>query len=178
MIPQPSDQDSLDRVSDEDARSEWLLIRLCEGDCAFLGELYDRYCRLVYSIAYRVLQDQGETEDMVQDVFLTIYRNAHTKMTGKGTVRGWIVSIAYHGSLDRWRYLCTRRFYKENGLDALHGLEAGLAPDYAEIFNIQRRIQAAMAMLLPRQEKTLRLYFYEGYSLREIAEENREAFLN
>jgi len=170
--------DFLEPAGTDHARSQWLLTRLGEGECDALAELYDRYCRLVYSIALRILRDQGEAEDMVQDVFLTIYRNANTKVEGKGTVCGWIVSIAYHRSLDRWRYLCSRHYYKENGLEVLRRPQAEQAPDYAEILNVQRRVQSAMTLLLPRQEQTLRLYFYEGYSLREIAEQTGESFRN
>src|SRR5580658_1630546 len=161
--------DPLTPRSAEDVAEE-LLDQLRRGDQNGLAGLYDLYGRLVYSIAYRILKDPGEAEDMVQEVFLKVYRSAGSRISGKGNVRGWIVTIVYNCSLDRWRHLSFRKFYKCDTLDTISDSETSYFTDYSELLAIQQRLGTALALLSVPQQETLRLYFSEGYSLHEIAD--------
>jgi RNA polymerase sigma-70 factor, ECF subfamily len=169
--------DPLIQRKSEDA-AEQLLEQLRHGDENGLAGLYDLYGRLVYSIAYRILKDSGEAEDMVQEVFFKVYRSADTKISGKGNVRRWIITIVYNCSLDRWRHLCLRKFYKSDPLETISESETSVSMDYSELLAIQQRLSSALALLSAPQQSTLRLYFSEGYSLREIADRLQDSFPN
>src|SRR5579863_3964877 len=158
--------------------AERLLDQLRKGDPNALAGLYDLYGRLVYSIAYRILRDSGEAEDMVQETFLRVYRSAGTKISGKGNVRRWIVTVVYNCSLDRWRHLSLRKFYKCDTLDTISDSETSYSTDYSELLAIQQRLSSALALLSVPQQETLRLYFSEGYSLNEIAGCLQDSFGN
>jgi RNA polymerase sigma-70 factor (ECF subfamily) len=168
----------VDRRSGDDNAAKRLLDRLGQGDPHALAGLYDLYNRLVYSIAYRILKDSGEAEDMVQEVFLKVYRCAGTNFSSKGSVRRWIVTIVYNCSLDRWRHLSLRKFYKCNTLDTISDAETSYVTDYSELLAIQQRLNSALAVLSAPQQETLRLYFSEGYSLHEIADYLQDSFGN
>jgi len=161
----------------EDA-AERLLDQLRLGDHNGLSGLYDLYWRLVYSIAYRILKDSGEAEDMVQEVFLRVFKGAGTKVSGKGNVRRWIITIVYNCSLDRWRHLSLRKFYKCDPIDTVPDSETSVYMDYSELLAIKQRLSSALALLSAPQQQTLRLYFSEGYSLHEIADSMHDSFGN
>jgi RNA polymerase sigma-70 factor (ECF subfamily) len=168
----------VDRRAGEDSAAKRLLDQLCQGDPNALAGLFELYHRLVYSIAYRILKDSGEAEDMVQEVFLKVYRSAGSRISGKGNVRGWIVTIVYNCSLDRWRHLSFRKFYKCDTLDTISDSETSYFTDYSELLAIQQRLGTALALLSVPQQETLRLYFSEGYSLHEIADYLKDSFPN
>ena len=176
-LAEQTDQAAQRRVED-DQKAERLLGQVLAGDENALGALYDQYCRLVYHIALGILKDPGEAEDMVQDVFLTVYRSANTKIVGKGTVRGWIVSISYNSSLNRWYHLRSRNFFSKESLDTIAGRKLSISPDHVVLLELKQLLGSAFAVLSPAQQETLRLYFYEGYLLREIAERMKEPFPN
>jgi RNA polymerase sigma-70 factor, ECF subfamily len=171
-----------DSVTDQRARdnatAQRLLDQLREGDADALKGLYDLYHRLVYSIAYRILKDSGEAEDLVQEAFLRVYRSAGTKISGDGNVRRWIITIVYNCSLDRWRHLSLRKFYKSDPIDTIPDSETSHSMDYSEVLAVQQRLGSALELLSAAQQETLRLYFFEGYPLREIAEHSKDSLPN
>jgi RNA polymerase sigma-70 factor, ECF subfamily len=169
---------AIDRRAHDDRSAKRLLNDLRGGDPNALAGLYDLYHRLVYSIAYRILKDSGEAEDMVQEVFLRVYRSAGARASDKGNVRSWIIAIVYNCSLDRWRHLSFRKFYKCDPLDAISESETSTSLDHSELLAIQQRLSSALAQLSSAQQETLRLYFSEGYSLHEIAGCLQDSFPN
>ena len=91
---------------------EALIDRLKSGNAEALAELFDRYSRVVFSVASRILRDRGEAEDLMQDVFLEIYRDVARFDPVRGSVRTWLLQYAYHRSLNRKKYLQRRGFYE------------------------------------------------------------------
>ncbi len=162
---------------EDDVAAELWLRQLCDGDLDALRTIYDRYCRLVYGIAYRVLKNPDEAEEMVQEVFFAIYRNANSKAQGKGTVRSWIIGITYKCSVTRWRHLAVRRYYDTETVDCDHTEDRTVAL-YDDILAVQQLLSPAMGLLSPRQRTTLRMYFWEGCELHEIADRLQESFPN
>jgi RNA polymerase sigma-70 factor (ECF subfamily) len=73
------------------------------GDDAALGTLYDRYGRLAFGVAYRVLEERGAAEDAVQDAFLAVWQRATSYHQERGSVRGWLLTIARNAAIDRRR---------------------------------------------------------------------------
>ena len=79
--------DSRDRVSPESNTDEALLQRLVAGDTTALGELFERYAKLVFSVALRIIRDKHEAEELLQDVFLYVQRKSHTFDASRGDCR-------------------------------------------------------------------------------------------
>src|SRR4026209_503938 len=93
-------------LTDEDVMEQ-----LREGHPNALPILFDRFHRLVLKIALRILRDPGEAEDVMQEIFLEIFRKAGQFDPARGSTKTWILQYAYHRSLSRRQYLGLRHFY-------------------------------------------------------------------
>ncbi len=80
-----------------------LLARIHRGDEEAIAALYDRYGGLAYGLAYRIVNDRGTAEDVVQDAFMSVWRRAISFQGGRGSVRTWLLSIVHHRAIDRLR---------------------------------------------------------------------------
>lgn len=161
-------------VSSTDASDEFLIVRVCLGDGDALGILFKRYARLIRSVALRILRDTAEAEDLVQDLFLFIQRRCGIFDSSRSTARSWIVQMAYHRALDRRRYLKSREFYAQPFF-AANGVEVVGKPttesDYsAEAVFGRNGLEKIVNALSADQRETLRLHFFEGYTLAEVSE--------
>lgn len=97
---------------------EELVARLADHDEAALLTLFRRYNQLAYSIGCRVLRDEREAEDLVQEVFLRLYTRENTFDASKGSARTWIVQMIYRRAFDRRAYLTRRHFYSGTDVEA------------------------------------------------------------
>lgn len=157
-----------------DLSDEVLIERACGGDREALSSLFCRFARQVRGVAYHVLRDPSEADDILQDVFILIQRSCMTFDASKGSARHWILQMAYRRAISRRRYLTSRRFYQWVDVD-----EAGeLRDPHVEVDRINERVDGALKVsaldeafgnLSEDQRQTLRLYFFEGYALDEIA---------
>src|SRR5579862_3220777 len=89
-------------------RDDALMSLVKDGHPEALAILFDRYRRLVLSVAWHILRDYGEAEDLVQSVFLEILQSASKFDSTKGTAKSWILQYAYHRSFNRKKYLNLR----------------------------------------------------------------------
>src|SRR3981081_762149 len=80
-----------------------VLVRLAEGELDALEDLYDRYKTMAYSIAYRITNDATLAEDVVQEAFLGVWRNAAPYVDDRGSVKTWLLSIVPHRAIDAIR---------------------------------------------------------------------------
>jgi RNA polymerase sigma-70 factor (ECF subfamily) len=148
---------------------------VCEGDQEALAALFRRYARIIRGIAYRVLRDRSEADDLLQDIFLLVHRLCRTFDNSKGSVRSWILQLAYRRALCRRRYLTSRHFYKRLALDEVADeltdprTRVGLDDTVDGMFGAGKEEQI-FAVLSESQRQTLRLHFIEGYTLKEIAQ--------
>jgi RNA polymerase sigma-70 factor (ECF subfamily) len=151
-----------------------LIAQLCAGDRDALAVLFERYARLTRSVAVRILRDAAEAEDLVQDLFLFIQRKCGIFDSTKSTARSWIVQMAYHRALDRRRYLKSREFYarpffQPNGVQVVG--KPTTESDYsAETVFGRNGLEKIVNSLSVDQQETLRLHFFEGYTLAEVSE--------
>jgi RNA polymerase sigma factor (sigma-70 family) len=99
------------RPSDGEPADEVLMSDVFGGNKTALAALFRRYARLVRAVAYRILRDAAEADDLLQEVFLFIQRKCDTFDATKSSARSWIVHLAYERAIDRRRYLNTRHFY-------------------------------------------------------------------
>lgn|SRR5487761_315781 len=153
---------------------EMLIARIQQDDQEALGQLFGRFARRVRSIAGRILRDAAEAEDLVQDFFLFIRRKAHVFNSSKGTAASWLVQMAYQRTLDRRRYLTARNFYADGesrvNLEDMLG-KTILEDDYSAAMVFERTgLQKVLGKLSEDQRETIRLFFFEGQTLREISE--------
>jgi RNA polymerase sigma factor (sigma-70 family) len=80
-----------------------VLTRIAEGELDALDALYERYKTMAYSIALRITNDPTQAEDVVQEAFLGVWRNAGRYVTGKGSVKTWLLAIVHHRAIDAIR---------------------------------------------------------------------------
>jgi RNA polymerase sigma-70 factor, ECF subfamily len=169
----PSVKDVVAQPSEEPS-DEFLIARIRESDNEALGLLFRRYARLVWTVGRRILRNNEEADDLLQDVFLFVQRKAHAFDTAKGTTRAFIVHITYQRAISRRRYLAYRQFYsaRDGQRDTVDRIAAHDGPGYDESLEAhfgREGLQKALSELSELQRETLRLYFFEGHSLEEIA---------
>jgi RNA polymerase sigma-70 factor, ECF subfamily len=161
--------------SDEDA-----MTCLQAQDSSALNCLFDRYAHLVLSIALRILRDYGEAEEIVQDVFLYVYRKSTLFDPSRGSAKAWIVQIAFHRALDRKAHLARRGFYLGTDIDPLHDTLLDQTDVEREIGAEMNRLhlERAFEELPEIQRRTLDLFYFQGLELREISERLNEPLGN
>lgn len=152
---------------------DMLLSRLAAGDQDALAVLFRRYARLVWSVAERIVRNKAEADDLLQDAFLLIQRRAAMFDSSKGKARSLIVHMTYQLALSRRRYLATRHCQaSQEAKERAVNIAGPPGPSYdgsIEAHFGQERFQRALNELSEDQRQTLRLYFFEGYTLGEIA---------
>jgi RNA polymerase sigma-70 factor (ECF subfamily) len=130
---------------------------------------------MVRILAERILRDASEAEDLVQEVFLFVFRKAGLFNPKRGSARSWLAQVTYHRGFDRRRYLASRHFYSNLELqEAILQLEepAALTASYDDTIEAAlgkdalRRIDEA---LTEAQRRVMRLHFLDGYTVPEIA---------
>lgn len=158
----------------QELQDEVLLTRLAKGDQDALGYLFERYARVVRSVAARILRDDTEAEDLVQDLFLFIHRKCAIFDSSKSSARSWIVQMAYHRAIERRRFLTSRHFYSrmEIGSNTNHMVGTPtVESDYsAEAVFGRNGLNKVLKSLSEDQRETLRLHFFDGYTLAEISQ--------
>jgi RNA polymerase sigma-70 factor (ECF subfamily) len=159
-------------IADSD---ETLVALVRSGNREALAALFHRYARIVRGLAYRVLRDTSEADDLLQDIFLLVYRLCGTFDRSKGSARFWILQMTYRRAISRRRYLTSRHFYSHLDLDeeaSQVGGQAGVeGPEAAMNETIDRTeaLQNWFAEVSENQRQTLLLFFFEGYTFEEIA---------
>jgi RNA polymerase sigma-70 factor, ECF subfamily len=153
---------------------EALIGQICAGDREALAVFFRRYARLVHGIGRRILRDNAEAEDFVQDLFLYVHRKGSLYDPGRGSVRNWIVQTSYYRALVRRTQLAAQHYY--GCLDPeekeTEELADRVAPSYdrsGEGLFGRDRWRELISCLTEDQWETLRLHFYEGYTFSEIA---------
>jgi RNA polymerase sigma-70 factor (ECF subfamily) len=144
-----------------DIGSGGLLRRLARGEHAALAEVYDRYAGLVHGLALRILRDAAEAEDVVQEAFMQIWRQASRYDAERGSPEAWVCTIARTRALDRLRRRASRR---EESSEAAPPASEERAPDTA------LAVQTALGTLSGDQRRALELAYFEGLTQSEIAQ--------
>jgi RNA polymerase sigma-70 factor (ECF subfamily) len=152
-------------LADED------LISLVEAsDAEAFATLYDRHSRAAFSLAYRMMGDRQAAEDLAQDAFLKVWRNASSYRAERGSVRTWILSIVHNRGIDQIRSLASRRRTQDRVEASAPRSQPSEA--FAETWrNSQRdQVREALNALPPEQLKILELAYFSGYTHVEISE--------
>lgn len=142
-----------------------LLERVRRGDQAAMATLYDRYSRIVYSVALRVLRDPATAEDVLQEIFMQVWRSPGSFSGAKGSLGGWLAVVARNRSIDQLR----RRRPTDQVEEVALASPFNLAEE-AERHAMMDRARAAIVHLPAEQRKTLEMAFFDGLTHTEIAE--------
>lgn len=161
-------------VNYTDLDDETLIRLIIHSKPEALSALYDRYSRLVFSLALTSVGDQATAEEITQDVFYRIWKKAQTYRADQGKVSTWLVSIARYRAIDVLRRRGVRPEGNSIGWD---DLPAGAEPaddagpeELAERVLARQRVRAALASLPEEQRRALALAYYQGLTHSQIAE--------
>ena len=160
-----------------------LMAQLQDGVNDALAVLFERYQRLVFSIALKIVRDRGEAEDVTQNVFLEIYRSVAQFDPAKGTLKVWLLQFAYHRAFNRKQYLNTRNFYNQESaedareIDLLSHAEFSTSSRYAPA-ELRLLLQEGLAALGQNQKQVIELASYDGLSMKEIADKTGDSLSN
>jgi RNA polymerase sigma-70 factor (ECF subfamily) len=162
-----------DRMNTAHDQSDWsLLARVVQKDESALAALYDRYSRLVYSEASRILRDKGAAEEILQDIFYQVWRTAEKFDPQRGSLPGWLLVVARNRAISKLR----RR--SASGDDELNE-NAASCPFNLELAASQNqllgRVRGAMKNLPEGQREAIELAYFEGMTHSEIASKTGEA---
>lgn len=161
-----------------DPRRQYLLLAdedlislvAAKGSAEAFAALYDRHGSAAYSLAYRMMGEKQAAEDLMQDAFLKVWRNAESYRTERGSVRTWILSIVHNRGIDQLRSLASRRRTQDRVEASAPVSQPSEA--FAQTWrNSQReQVREALGTLPAEQLKILELAYFSGYTHVEIAE--------
>jgi len=152
-----------------------LVQSLLRQDVNAFEQLYDRHSRQVYGLVLRILQQASTAEEVVQDVFLQLWRNAAAYDAERGPFVRWLLTLARNRALDQLRLKSERQRRREDQTDELPPVSA--APEYEKELDERRRVErvrSLMGALLPQQKRAIELAYFEGLSHTEIANKLKE----
>lgn len=172
----PAEKGQTDRSNSKEDAS--LLRRMAEGDERALGEVFDRHSGQVYGLCLRVLRVQADAEDVMQEIFLELWRRPERYDAGRGSLRLYLSQLARSRSIDRLRQHRRRAevLREANGeLEMRTAAVSPRAPDAAAAASEQSREVCAALQSLPEPQRTaLILSYFEGLTYSEIAERSGE----
>jgi RNA polymerase sigma-70 factor (ECF subfamily) len=167
-VPGKSDHSGQDGVIGSDDR---MLDLLARAEPEGIEMLYDRYSALAYTLAFRVLNDAGAAEDVVQEAFLSVWRRASTYRSDRGSLRTWVCSIVHHRALDRLRGRAGRA-RQDLALEHAPIAVTSVSDTWDQVVEVLEReqLKTALSELSMEQRETIELAYYGGYSQTEISD--------
>jgi RNA polymerase sigma-70 factor (ECF subfamily) len=146
-----------------------LVTAIRSGDQSAMAALYDRYSSIVYAVALRVLQDTGAAEDVLQDIFMQLWRHPGAFDASRGNMAAWLAVIARHRAIDALR----RRRPENDIADVIVSVEPDFASD-ADRSRAMEKVRGALNTMPPPQKSALEMAYFEGLTHSEIAEKTGE----
>ena len=146
---------------------EELLEAITAGDDEALGALYDRFGRLAYGVAFRILRDRALAEDAVQEAFLAIWRSAGSYRAERAKPSTWLLTLVHRRAVDLVRRENLRR---AEPLEEPPETPGDDVPEEADLRARRETVQAALRQLPDDQREALELAYYGGYTQSELAE--------
>ena len=157
----------------EELSDEMLIQAIAGGAVWAMEPLYQRYSRILYSLAYRMVADHQIAEDLLQDAFLAVWRRATSYSSQSGAVRSWLISILHHRTIDYLRGVRRRAILKEATWEEVERDERTAFPDvWEEAWKSVRSSQVREALMkLPIQQRmVIELAYFQGWTHSEIAQ--------
>ncbi len=142
-----------------------LLSLVQKGDEYAMASLFDRYSKVVYSVALRVLRDPSSAEDVLQEIFMQIWRNPDGFIATRGSLGGWLAVVSRNRSIDM-----LRRKRPSEQVDDMELASPYNLADEAERNSMMEKARSAIHLLPMEQRKTLEMAFFDGLTHSEISE--------
>ncbi|WP_160145878.1 RNA polymerase sigma factor [Dictyobacter aurantiacus] len=150
-----------------------MLQALTSGAMWAMELLYDRYSRILYSFAYRMVSDHQVAEDLLQEAFMAVWKRSVTYSRQAGTVRSWLFSIMHHRAIDYLRAVKRRSVLNEVTLDEADQDEhVAFADTWDQVWrSVQsHQVREALMSLSAEQRLVIELAYFQGWTHTEIAE--------
>jgi len=160
-------------ASPSDDADRAVLALVTAGQLDALQDLYDRYKTLSYSIALRITADGSLAEDVVQEAFLGVWRNAGRYVEGRGSVKTWLLSIVHHRAVDAVRREQAQRRRAEQAARLGPGIVEDPIDDVLAAIDLPRErklVRSALGELPEEQREVIQRMYFEGLSQSQIAE--------
>ena len=159
--------------SQDEPSDEALLNAIAGGAVWAMDSLYQRYSRILYSLAFRMVADHQVAEDLLQEAFLAVWRRATTYSPQTGAARSWLISILHHRTIDYLRRVRRRSTIQEAPLEELELNESIAYPDAwdAAWQSVKSsHVRAALMKIPAEQRLVIELAYFQGWTHAEIAE--------
>jgi len=150
-----------------------LIARIAQAQTKAFDRLYERYNRLVFSVAIAILGDQSAAEEATLDVFVQVWKKASTYRADHGQVRTWLTAITRHHAIDILRWRKARPDAEGVSWDETTLQDRLVTRDTEEVAELtfqRERVQEALAQLPEDQREALKLAYFNGYSHSQIAD--------
>src|SRR5580658_894806 len=160
----------ISKYGDDASADAKLLDRFLRRDVSAFEELYDRHCRIVYALVVRIVQQAPTAEEVVQDVFLHLWRNAGQYQSARGPFVPWLLTLARNRALDQLRLKSERQRRREDQTEEIPAIAQ--SPEYEKVLDEKRRaerVRSLMGTLSAPQKKAIEMAYFEGLSHSEIA---------
>jgi RNA polymerase sigma-70 factor (ECF subfamily) len=143
----------------------YLLPRVERGDEAAMASLFERYAKLVYSVALRVLRDPATAEDVLQEIFMQVWRHPESFSATRGSLGGWLAVVARNRAID-----CLRRRRPTEPVEEVALASTCNLGNETERNLMMEKARVVIGQLPREQRKTLEMAFFDGLTHTEIAE--------
>ncbi|MGY1750440.1 sigma-70 family RNA polymerase sigma factor [Modestobacter sp. SYSU DS0511] len=156
------------RHPDDGAVGRQLVARVAAGDRTAIDDLYERFRRPAFALARRVVADDALAEDVLQEVFLSVWRDPGAFDASRGTVASWLLSTVHHKAVDAVRREESHRRRQARAVDEL-ALAASVPVPGEAADRVAATVPTALQALPDAQREVLVLVCYGGYTQREVA---------
>lgn len=159
--------------SPEELSDEALLSAIAGGAVWAMDSLYQRYSRILYSLAYRMVADHQIAEDLLQDSFLSVWKRSTSYSPQAGAARSWLISIVHHRAIDHLRRVRRRSVMQEAPLEEIDFDErTAVADAWDEVWHSVQssQVRAALMKIPTEQRMVIELAYFQGWTHTEIAE--------
>lgn len=163
-VPNPVRSSPVDAWTPPPNDDSRMLERVRARDQSAMAELFDRYARMVYSVAFRVVKDATQAEDIVQDVFFQLWQNPSAFATGRGSLGAWLAVVVRNRSID-----ALRRRRPSDPVDEVVLPAATNVASEVERHTMVERVRVVLSGLPAEQRQSVELAFFEGLTHAEIA---------
>lgn len=148
-----------------------LILLVAKNESWALAEIYDRYARLVFSLALKILNDRSAAEECVQEVFVKVWKRARDYHEERGKFSSWLTGIAHHHAIDELRRRRVRPSAAGDESAAAEVMDASPEPMDRAIQSLEhRRILDALGTIPPDQRRPIEMAYFEGFTQQEIAD--------
>lgn len=158
-------------VNDSSPTDAQLIHLVARNESWALAEIYNRYARLVFSLALKILNDRSSAEEVVQEVFVKVWRRARDYRDDRGKFSSWLTGIAHHHAIDELRRRRVRPSAAGDESAAAEVMDDGPAPMDRAVQSLEhRRIVDALCAIPPEQRRAIEMAYFDGFTQQEIAD--------